>query len=127
MSYEKKGVAVSHGFVSGNIILINQARTIVEKKKITKSEIYTEINRLQTALELSLKEISELKNSSSYGLKSEHIDILDFNILVLEDEIIITHKDGVLICHEIQIPNKRRMKSKEILNGNHLKSFLRAK
>ena len=90
MSYEKKGVAVSHGFVSGNIILINQARTIVEKKKITKSEIYTEINRLQTALELSLKEISELKNSSSYGLKSEHIDILDFNILVLEDEILVS-------------------------------------
>ena len=90
MSYEKKGVAVSHGFVSGNIILINQARTIVEKKKITKNEIYTEINRLQTALELSLKEISELKNSSSYGLKSEHIDILDFNILVLEDEILVS-------------------------------------
>ena len=49
------------------------------------------------------------------------------NILLLKDEIIITHSEGILICHEIQIPNKKRMKSREILNGNHLKSFLRAK
>ena len=49
------------------------------------------------------------------------------NLLLLKDEIIITHKDGILICHEIQIPNKKRMKSKEILNGKHLKSFFRVK
>ena len=49
------------------------------------------------------------------------------NLLLLKDEIIITHKDGILICHEIQIPNKKRMKSKEILNGKHLKSFFKVK
>ncbi len=49
------------------------------------------------------------------------------NILILEDKIIITHREGILTCHEIQVPNKRRMKSLEILNGNHLKQFFRAK
>ena len=48
------------------------------------------------------------------------------NILLLQDKLIITHYEGILICHEIQIPNKKRMKSKEILNGKHLKPFFRA-
>ena len=88
MSISKKGISVSPGFSVGNIVLINQARTIVDKKKINKNKIYHQINRLQKAVENSIKEISELKKSSNYKLKSEHIDILDFNILVLEDEIL---------------------------------------
>ena len=88
MSISKKGISVSPGFSVGNIVLINQARTIVDKKKINKNKIYHEINRLQRAVENSIKEISELKKSSNYKLKSEHIDILDFNILILEDEIL---------------------------------------
>mgnify|MGYP003327577321 FL=1 len=63
--------------------------------------------------------------SASVKLSKNHSN--SENLLVIKDEIIITHKDGVLICHEIQIPNKKRMKSKEILNGNHLKSFFRVK
>ena len=63
--------------------------------------------------------------SASVKLSKNHSN--SENLLVLKDEIIITHKDGVLICHEIQIPNKKRMKSKDILNGNHLKSFFRVK
>ena len=49
------------------------------------------------------------------------------NVLLIKDKIIITHYEGVLICHEVQIPNKKRMNDKEILNGNHLKPFFRAK
>ena len=49
------------------------------------------------------------------------------NLLFVNDKIIITHKEGILICHEIQLPSKRRMKSQEILNGNHLKPFFKAK
>ncbi len=88
MSIEKKGIAVSHGFCYGSIVLLNQARTIVEKRKIKKNEIFNEINRLQVAVEKSIDEVSDLKLNSDYGLKSEHIDILDFNILILEDEIL---------------------------------------
>ena len=88
MSISKKGIAVSPGFAIGNVVLINQARTIVDKKKIKKNKIYYEINRLQRAVEDSIQEICELKKSSNYKLKSEHIDILDFNILILEDEIL---------------------------------------
>ncbi len=49
------------------------------------------------------------------------------NLLFVEDKIVITHKDGILICHEIQLPSKKRMQSKEVLNGNHLKPFFKAK
>ena len=49
------------------------------------------------------------------------------NLLLLKDKIVITHQEGILICHQIQVPNKKRMESKEILNGNHLKPFFKAK
>ena len=49
------------------------------------------------------------------------------NLLFVEDKIVITHKDGILICHEIQLPSKKRMQSKEVLNGNHLKPFFKVK
>ena len=49
------------------------------------------------------------------------------SLILLKDKIIVSHRDGNLICHEMQIPNKKRMKSKEILNGKHLKSFYRVK
>ena len=49
------------------------------------------------------------------------------NVLLVKDKIIITHYEGILICNEIQIPNKKRMEAKEVLNGNHLKSFFKAK
>ena len=30
------------------------------------------------------------------------------NLLLLRGKIIITHYEGILVCHEIQIPNKKR-------------------
>ena len=61
------------------------------------------------------------------SIKFSDIESNSENLLLLKDKIIITHNEGVLICHEIQIPNKKRMKSHEILNGNHLKPFFRVK
>ena len=49
------------------------------------------------------------------------------NILLLSDEIIITHYEGVLVCREIQMANKKRMTSKEIINGKLLKPFFLVK
>ena len=46
MSIEKKGIAVSHGFCYGSIVLLNQARTLVEKRKIKKNEIFNEIRSI---------------------------------------------------------------------------------
>ena len=38
-------------------------------------------------------------------------------ILVKGDEIYITNREGYLNCIEIQLPNKKRMSSKTLLNG----------
>ena len=88
MSQEKRGLAISPGFAVGNVLLINQAKTIVERRKIKKSEIINEINRFQNAVEISKNEIYNLKTNRDHEYKIEHIEILDFNILILEDEIL---------------------------------------
>jgi len=88
MSIEKNGLAISPGFSVGNALLINQAKTVVEKRKIKTNEIVTEVNRFQSAVEESKDEISKMKQNKNKEYKIEHIEILDFNILILEDEIL---------------------------------------
>ena len=51
MSIEKNGIAISPGFSVGNALLINQAKTVVEKRKIKTNEIVMEVNRFQAAVE----------------------------------------------------------------------------
>jgi phosphotransferase system enzyme I (PtsI) len=88
MSIEKNGIAISPGFSVGNALLINQAKTVVEKRKIKTNEIVMEVNRFQAAVEESKNEISKMKQNKNNEYKIEHIEILDFNILILEDEIL---------------------------------------
>jgi methionyl-tRNA formyltransferase len=40
-------------------------------------------------------------------------------IVIQEDQLLITHAEGYLICLEIQLPNKKRMPAKALLNGYH--------
>ena len=88
MSIEKSGLPISPGFSVGNALLINQAKTIVKKKKIKNSEIVREVNLFQAAVEESKNEINKMKLNDDNQYKIEHIEILDFNILILEDEIL---------------------------------------
>jgi len=76
--------------------------------------------------ELITEERSIIFKIFSGSIKYSDKDSNPENILLVKDKIIITHYEGLLICHEIQIPNKKRMKAKEILNGNHLKPFFKA-
>ena len=78
-------------------------------------------------LELITIERSIIFKIFSASIKYSENESNPENILFVKDKIIITHYEGILICHEIQIPNKKRMKAKEVLNGNHLKSFFKAK
>ena len=88
----------------------------VEKRKIKKNEIINEINRFQKAVEISKSEISSLKINQDYGYKIEHIEILDFNILILEDEIlageVISTIETKLINAEWALNNVLTNKSK---------------
>jgi phosphotransferase system enzyme I (PtsI) len=117
LSQEKRGLAISPGFAVGNVLLINQAKTIVERRKIKKSEIINEINRFQNAVEISKNEIYSLKTNRDHEYKIEHIEILDFNILILEDEIlageVISAIETKLVNAEWALNNVLTNKSKE--------------
>ena len=76
--------------------------------------------------ELITEERSIIFKIFSVSIEYSDKDSNPENILLVKDKIIITHYEGLLICHEIQIPNKKKMKAKEILNGNHLKPFFKA-
>ena len=117
MSQEKRGLAISPGFSAGNVLLINQAKTAVEKRKINKKDVIKEVNRFHKAVEISKHEVSKLKIDQDHGYKTQHIEILDFNILVLEDEIlageVIQIIETKLINAEWALNNVLTNKSKE--------------
>tara|TARA_Y100001970_G_C14213751_1_gene848456 strand:- start:506 stop:2248 length:1743 start_codon:yes stop_codon:yes gene_type:complete len=117
MSQEKRGLAISPGFSVGNVLLINQAKTAVQKRKINRREVVKEINRFQNAVEISKDEISALRGNQESKYKTEHIEILDFNILILEDEIlageVISIIETKLINAEWALNNVLTHKSRE--------------
>ncbi|MEE2975547.1 MAG: phosphoenolpyruvate--protein phosphotransferase [Thermodesulfobacteriota bacterium] len=117
MSQEKRGLAISPGFSVGNVLLINQAKTAVQKRKINRREVVKEINRFQNAVEISKDEISALRGNQESKYKTEHIEILDFNILILEDEIlageVINIIETKLINAEWALNNVLTHKSRE--------------
>ena len=117
MSQEKRGLAISPGFSVGNVLLINQAKTAVQKRKINRREVVKEINRFQNAVEISKDEISALRGNQESKYKTEHIEILDFNILILEDEIlageVISVIETKLINAEWALNNVLTHKSRE--------------
>ena len=76
MSQEKRGLAISPGFSVGNVLLINQAKTAVQKRKINRREVVKEINRFQNAVEISKDEISALRGTKNLNTKPNTLKFL---------------------------------------------------
>ena len=149
-SLKKKLVLVSRRIIISTLNEIRKGNNGYEQESDKNLNLAPKLNNNNTRIDWSLpldKIDSKIRGLSSYPgawtklinkekkiifkIFSASIEYSDNecnprNILLLKDKIIITHFEGILICHEIQIPNKKRMKSKEILNGRHLKPFFRA-
>src|SRR4030066_323168 len=83
-----EGKVASPGIAIGEVFLFNQKEITVPRKKLYSSEIASEIERFQKALNLAKKELLKAQNSSNAKMKKDHSQIFETQKMFLEDEIL---------------------------------------
>jgi len=84
-----KGIPAAPGIKIGKAYLIGQEDYVVPKKVISEAQIPFEVARFEDALINTRREILDLQNKVSKGMGTEHAEIFDAHLLVLEDRMLI--------------------------------------
>lgn len=88
MRVELKGIAISPGVVLGKVVLLNRAKTIVERKRIEPGLVEAEKRRFLASVDKSKEQLLSIKGRFDYGEAEDHLQILNFHLMMLEDELL---------------------------------------
>lgn len=83
------GIPASPGIKTGKVLLVGREELSVPKRSITKDQIPIEVSRFEDALIQTRREILDLQKQVSKGMGTEHAQIFDAHLLVLEDRMLI--------------------------------------
>ena len=84
-----KGIPAAPGIVVGKAYIYGKEDLVVEKYAITEDQVPLEISRFEGALIQTRQEIIVLQKKISQEMGSEHGEIFDAHLLVLEDRMLI--------------------------------------
>ncbi len=81
-----KGIVASPGIVIGRAYLLDRRKVVIAGRRIQEGNVKEEILRFKNAVEVSKKQLQDLKNRISKGLGKSHLYILDTHIMLLDDK-----------------------------------------
>ncbi|MDA2920991.1 phosphoenolpyruvate--protein phosphotransferase [Desulfobacterota bacterium AH_259_B03_O07] len=87
MRFELKGIAISHGVSLGKVALLDRTKAIVERTKVDPSTVQSEKERFLGAVQKSKEHLHSIIDRFDPMEKGEHLQILNFNIMMLEDDL----------------------------------------
>lgn len=88
MRVELQGIAISPGIALGNVVLLDRTKMIVERIRVEDNVIEREKERFLGAVNRSRNQLLSIKENLDHGDTGEHLDILNFSIMMLEDELL---------------------------------------
>ena len=88
MRVERKALPISGGIALGRVALFDRSRMIVERKQIAPASIESEKDRFMTAVGRSKAELLSIKDGMGSTEEGDHLQILNLNIMMLEDELL---------------------------------------
>lgn len=88
MRVERKAIPISGGIALGRVVLLDRSRMIVERKQIDPASIESEKDRFMTAVRRSKAELMSIKDGMGSTEEGDHLQILNLNIMMLEDELL---------------------------------------
>jgi phosphotransferase system enzyme I (PtsI) len=83
------GIGVSPGVAIGKAFIFDTEEVVVIKRRIDAEQVPSEIARFEDALILTRKEILRIQSEISERLGTEHAEIFNAHLLVLEDRSLI--------------------------------------
>jgi len=88
MRVERNGIAISPGIAVGKVVILDRSKTIVRRTGIDESRIGPEKQRFLSAVKRSKNELLSIKDKLDTEETGEHHQILSFNIMMLEDDLL---------------------------------------
>ena len=84
-----RGIPASPGIKIGKAYLLGREEYHIPKNSVTEKDIPNEISRFEDALIQTRKEIIDLQKKIAEAMGTEHAEIFDAHLLVLEDRMLI--------------------------------------
>ncbi|MCK4881756.1 MAG: phosphoenolpyruvate--protein phosphotransferase, partial [Candidatus Omnitrophica bacterium] len=84
-----KGIPAASGIAEGPSFILDKQEFIIPPRAIMEKEIPIEIARFEEALIKTREEILEIQKKISSDVLSQHAQIFDAHLLVLEDRMLI--------------------------------------
>ncbi|MGE4357507.1 MAG: phosphoenolpyruvate--protein phosphotransferase [Candidatus Omnitrophota bacterium] len=84
-----KGIPASPGIAIGQAFLVETEEPVIPRRQISDEEIPNEIARFEEALIQTRKEILEIKKKIAEEMGSDHAEIFNAYLLVLEDKMFL--------------------------------------
>lgn len=83
------GIGASPGIAIGETYMVNRARMSAVERTIDEESIDQQIAAFMAAVNLSKKQLEEVKQSVTDRDLSEHIYIIDTHLMILEDQMLL--------------------------------------
>jgi phosphotransferase system enzyme I (PtsI) len=109
-----KGIPAAPGIVIGKAYIYGKEDLTVDRQPITEDQVPLEISRFEDALIQTRQEIIALQKKIAQEMGSEHGEVFDAHLLVLEDRMLI---------EEVISRVKREMISVDFIFGEVLKRY----
>lgn len=88
MRVERIGIPISPGVALGKVVLLDRSKTIVEGRTVAEEDIVHEKERFLAAVLQSKQELVSLKEKIDSNDAGDHLQIINFNIMMLEDDLL---------------------------------------
>lgn len=88
MRVERKGIPISSGIALGKVVLLDRSSMIVERTQVDVHQIDNEKQRFLQAVRRSKDQLLSIKDELDPLEGGDHLQILNINIMMLEDEIL---------------------------------------
>ena len=88
MRVKRNGLAISPGIAVGKVVLLDHSKTIVERTGIEANQVEHEKNKFLSSVKLSKQELLSIKDKLGGDENGEHHQIINFNIMMLEDDLL---------------------------------------
>lgn len=127
MEIKLKGIPAAPGIVIGKTILFDSEEIAVEKVPITDADIPKEIARFEEALIQTRQELLKIQKRISEEMGSEHAEIFNAHLLVLEDRMLIEEvisfikRDKIRIEYAFSVVLKKYVTAFSKIDDEYLK------
>lgn len=90
------GIAASPGIAIGETFLLNRARMATVERTISAEEVPAQIAAFHKAIEISKRQLEEVRARVADRALAEHLYIIDTHLLILEDEMLVGETVGLI-------------------------------